>query len=109
MSEISKDILKVPFSLEKIIKGLPICAFVFSMEGKLLTWNKNVETLLGYSVDELNNKFASGFIYKEDKERVIMKFMEILAGSVNKEPFLNTGYRPNPARESQLLPYEVSL
>ena len=88
MSEISKDILKVPFSLEKIIKGLPVCAFVFSKEGKLLTWNKNVETLLGYSVDELNNKFASGFIYKDDKERVIMKFMEILAGSVNKEPFI---------------------
>jgi len=75
----------VPFSLEKIIKGMPNHAYVFSEEGKLLTWNENVKNLLGYSEDELNNKFVSEFIYRPDKERVVEKFMELLAKGDAKE------------------------
>ena len=76
---------EVPFSFEKIIKGMPVPTFVFSNEGKLLTWNKNVEFLLGYSVDELNNKFVSEFLCKDDKDRVVKKFMELLAEGDGKE------------------------
>jgi len=43
------------------------------MKSKLLTWNKNVKLLFGYSGDELNNKFASEFVYIDDKEWVIEK------------------------------------
>ena len=80
-----KSSTTVPFSLEKIIKGMPEHAYVFSEEGKLLTWNKNVEILSGYSEDELKNKFVSEFIYEGDKERVIKKFMELLAEGDDKE------------------------
>ena len=76
---------QVPFALEKIIKGMPEHAYVFSEEGKLLTWNKNVEILSGYSEDELKNKFVSEFIYEGDKERVVEKFMELLAEGDDKE------------------------
>ena len=76
---------KVPFSLEKIIKGMPEHAYVFSEEGKLLTWNENVKNLVGYSENELNNKFVSEFIYEPDKERVVKKFMELLAEGDDKE------------------------
>jgi len=76
---------KVPFSLEKIIKGMPVPTFVFSKEGKLLSWNKNVEFLLGYSFDELNKKFVSEFLCKDDKDRVVKKFMELLAEGDYKE------------------------
>ncbi|RLD58634.1 MAG: hypothetical protein DRJ05_07690, partial [Bacteroidetes bacterium] len=75
----NNNIPKIPFSLEKIIKGMPEHAYVFSKEGKLLTWNKNVEILSGYQEDEMNNKFVSEFIYEPDKERVVKKFMEHLA------------------------------
>ena len=80
-----KNILEVPFSLEKIIKAMPEHAYVFSNEGKLLTWNKNIEILLGYSRDELNNKFISEFIYEPDKKRVVEKFMELIAEGEDKE------------------------
>jgi len=79
------NIPKVPFSLEKIIKGMPHHSYVFSEEGKLLIWNENVKNLTGYSEDELTNKFVSEFIYRPDKERVIGKFMELLAEGDNRE------------------------
>ena len=88
MDKISNNIPKVPFSLERIIKGMPEHAYVFSDEGKMLTWNKNTEILMGYSGDELNNKFVSEFIYKDDKERVVKKFMEMLAEGDDKERFI---------------------
>ena len=83
MSE--KDIPEVPFSLEKIIKGMPECAYVFSNDGKLLAWNKSVEILSEYSADELKNIFVSELIYKDDMERVVEKFVEILTGGDDKE------------------------
>ena len=79
------NIPKVPFSLEKIIKGMPNHSYVFSEEGKLLTWNENVKILTGYSEDELNNKFVSEFIYQPDKDRVVEKFMELLAEGDDRE------------------------
>ncbi len=85
MSEITRDNQKVPFSLDKIIKGMPEHAYVFSEEGKLLTWNKNVEIITGYSKHELRNKFVSEFIFKSDKERVVKKFMEILTEDNEEE------------------------
>jgi len=80
-----KDIPEVPFSLEKIIKGMPECAYVFSNDGKLLAWNKSVEILSEYSADELKNIFVSELIYKDDKERIVEKFMEMLAKGDDKE------------------------
>ena len=76
---------KVPFSLERIIKGMPEHAYVFSDEGKLLTWNKNIETLTEYSSDELLNTFVSDFICKDDKDRVAGKFLELIAEGKDKE------------------------
>ena len=80
-----KNTSQVPFSLEKIIKGMPEHTYVFSKEGKLLVWNKNVEVITGYSKEELNNKFVSEFIYESDKERVVKKFMEIVSESDDTE------------------------
>jgi len=36
-----------------ILKGMPELAYVFNNEGQMLMWNKNIETVLGYSKDEL--------------------------------------------------------
>ena len=76
---------KVPFSLERIIKGMPENAYIFSEEGKLLTWNKNVEILVGYTEDELSNTFVTELICKDDKDRVAEKFMELIYEGVDKE------------------------
>ena len=84
----NKNTPEVPFSLKKMIQGMPEHAYVFSKEGKLLAWNKNIETITGYSNDELKNKFVSEFIYTADKERVVKKFMELLAEGEDNEPFI---------------------
>ncbi|MCK5780010.1 MAG: PAS domain S-box protein, partial [Psychrilyobacter sp.] len=60
----------------------------FSEEGKLLTWNKAVESITGFSRNELKNKFVSEFIITKDKEVVVKKFMELLAEGDDKEPFI---------------------
>ncbi len=93
-----KDIPEVPFSLDKIVKGMPECAYVFSKEGKLLTWNKNVEILSEYSADELKNIFVSELIYKDDKERVVRKFMEMLAEGDDKERLIEYRIQVNSGK-----------
>ena len=77
--EIKNTATKVPFSIDIIIKGMPEITYAFSKEGKLLSWNNNLEHIFGYSKKELDNKFVSEFINKPDKERVVEKFMAILA------------------------------
>ncbi len=79
---------KVPFSLEKIIKGMPEQAYILSTEGRVLTWNKNVETLSEYSADELSNIFITELICKGDKNRVAGKFMELIGEAEDKEQII---------------------
>jgi PAS domain S-box-containing protein len=47
---------KHPFSGEIILKGMPEFAYVFNKKDELVMWNKNLETVLGYSADELYKK-----------------------------------------------------
>ena len=74
MPQKSKNIQKVPFSIDVIIQGMPEISYVFSKEGRLLTWNKNMEIIIGYSKDELLNKFVSELVHEDDKERIVKKF-----------------------------------
>jgi len=80
-----KSTTAVPFSLEKIIQGMPEQAYVLSTEGRLLSWNKNVEIISGYSGDELKNKLVTEFVKKDDKARAIEKLTELLANDDNKK------------------------
>jgi len=83
MPKTNKNITEVPFSLEKIIQGMPEQAYVLSTEGRLLAWNKNVEIISGYSGDELKNKFVGEFVSKDDKALVVDKLTELLANDDN--------------------------
>ena len=89
---------KVPFSLENIIKGMPENAYVFSEEGKLLTWNIAIEQTTGFSANELKNKFVSEFIITKDKEVVVKKFMELLAEGDDNEPFIEYSIKQKSGR-----------
>lgn len=64
---------------------MPEYAYVVSNEGRVLTWNKNVETLSEYSGDELSNIFITELICKKDKDRVAGKFIELIAEAEDKE------------------------
>ena len=62
-----------------MIKSVPGLAFIFSTKGRLLTWNKNVEVVTGYSREELDNKFVASLIYESDREMALGELMEIFA------------------------------
>ena len=61
MKKLKTQNLKDLFSGEIILQGMPELAYIFDKEGRLLLWNKNVEMILGYSEDELYNKYISDF------------------------------------------------
>ncbi|VAX24036.1 Formate hydrogenlyase transcriptional activator [hydrothermal vent metagenome] len=68
---------------QSILQGMPQIAYVFDSEGKLKRWNENLEKILGYSPEELNNKFVLDFIVEEFKEETMNRFMKVLQD--NKE------------------------
>ncbi|MCK5758906.1 MAG: sigma 54-interacting transcriptional regulator [Clostridiales bacterium] len=66
-----------PFSGETILQGIPELAYVFNKEGRMVQWNKNVETVLGYTSKELFNKNVSDFQDFSDRDRVYKVFKEV--------------------------------
>ncbi|OYT10790.1 MAG: hypothetical protein B6I18_07255 [Bacteroidetes bacterium 4572_112] len=60
-----------------ILKGMPELAYVFNDKGQMLMWNKNIETVLGYSKEELFLKNIVEFIDIPDQEKTI-KSMQLI-------------------------------
>ncbi len=65
MSKSNKHLSQKSFSGEAILQGMPELAYVFTKDDKMVMWNKNVETVLGYSASELHNKSGSDFLEKK--------------------------------------------
>ncbi len=55
-------------SAESILKAMPEFAYVFNKYNELVLWNKNLESLLGYSPDELYRKNVYDFMEKSVKD-----------------------------------------
>ena len=51
-----------------ILEGMPEFAYVFDKSNKLVLWNKNLETVLGYSREELYGKDAFDFMEESTRE-----------------------------------------
>lgn len=66
-NKLSKNI----FSGKTILQGMPELAYVFNKENRLEMWNKNLETILGYTKEELQQKYVTDFIAKEDREKTL--------------------------------------
>jgi PAS domain S-box-containing protein len=56
---------------DSIINSLPGVFFLFNANGKLLRWNKNLETVSGYSADEIRNMHPLTFF--DEKEKHLLK------------------------------------
>jgi PAS domain S-box-containing protein len=57
---------------DSIINSLPGLFYLFNEKGKFLRWNKNVETVSGYSYEELASMHPLD-LYKEDEKELIAK------------------------------------
>jgi PAS domain S-box-containing protein len=58
---------------ESIINTLPGIFYIFDIEGNHLLWNKNYETVTGYSHDELAGMKAATLVPDEEQELVAQK------------------------------------
>jgi len=56
------------FSGDIILKSMPEFAYVFNKENELVMWNKNLETVLGYTKEELYKKDVFGFMEEETRD-----------------------------------------
>lgn len=65
-----KDILKEKNFSEAILESLPGVFYVFSHQGRFLRWNKNFESVSGYSAQELLEMKPLDFFTGDDKKSV---------------------------------------
>ena len=91
MLKTSKKIINETFKGESIIKSMPDLAFVFNKEGRLVTWNKNVEIVTGYSKEELDIISTASLIYEPDRERVLNEMLKIVARDETAERTIEYG------------------
>ncbi len=56
--------------MQHIVDAMPGIFYIFDAEGRLRHWNRNVETLIGYSAEELEGKQVLDFIHPDDRDHV---------------------------------------
>ena len=88
------------FSGETILKGMPELAYVFNNQGEMLMWNRNVETVLGYSKEELLLKHIEGFIDYPDREKTLAAMNRIFSERVEQTVEYNL-----ISKEGVVMPY----
>ncbi len=64
----SKQLPELSLKAEAIMKAMPEFAYVFNKKNELVMWNNNLETLLGYSADELYKKDVYDFMEEETRD-----------------------------------------
>lgn len=73
------------------IESLPGLFFWLDDAGRFLHWNQNVETVTGYSADEVARMVALDFFHDEDKELVYQRIQDVFEhGSAELETRLAT-------------------
>ena len=65
-------------TVENFMDNMPAIIYVFTKDGRLVSWNKKAEEVYEYSADEMFNKFNIEFIAEEDREKVIQAFQSVL-------------------------------
>ncbi len=96
-------ILREKMLSETIINSLPGVFYLHNDKGKYLRWNKNFETVSGYTAEEIENLNAKQLVADEDQERVknaiekifregyVMVEIKVITKHGVKIPFLLTG------------------
>ena len=63
---------------EAVIQGMPQVVYVFDLQGRLKRWNKNLETIFGYTAEELQDKFIGDFLNDEDRKKVMVEIQKVV-------------------------------
>jgi PAS domain S-box-containing protein len=62
---------------DSIINGLPGVFYLFTSEGKFFRWNKNFETVSGYTGEEIKNMHPLHFFDEDEKEFISKKIANV--------------------------------
>ena len=65
---------------EAVMEGMPQFAYVYDLQGRLKRWNKKLEDLLGYTPDEMKDKFIGDFLASEEDRKRVFKEIEKVIG-----------------------------
>lgn len=64
------DLQREQLFSEKVLDSLPGIFYLYNQDGDIIRWNKNHETLTGFTAEELPGRNMFDWFYGEDKERV---------------------------------------
>ena len=82
---------------------MPGMAYIYTKDGRLVAWNKKAQEIMGYSDEEMYNKFVLDFTFEPDRQKVMEAFKDVfetgyaqveqkvITKSGEKIPFLGTG------------------
>jgi len=62
---------------DTMIESMPGVLYFYDINGKFLRWNKNFETVTGYSADEIADMHPTQFFRDEDKELLTERIGEV--------------------------------
>ncbi|MEP7163419.1 MAG: PAS domain S-box protein [Ferruginibacter sp.] len=97
--KIKQQILKEKELSDSIINGLPGIFYLYNKEGKFLRWNKNFETVTGYTAAEISGMHPLDFFHKKDQPLLIDKIANVfIVGEDHVESDLLL-------KNKQMLPY----
>jgi len=68
MHKVNTQLPETKVNAVDIMRAMPEFAYVFNKQNELVMWNKNLETLLGYSADELYKKDVYDFMEEETRD-----------------------------------------
>ncbi len=72
-----RDIIREKELSDGILDSLPGIFYMFDSDGKLLRWNRNFETVTGYSESELADKYILDYFEGGDREEIFDRFREV--------------------------------
>jgi PAS domain S-box-containing protein len=71
-------------SAESILKAMPEFAYVFNKHNELVLWNKNLESVLGYTEEELYKKNVFDFMEEKAKDSNIKAINKIFDDKIEQ-------------------------
>jgi PAS domain S-box-containing protein len=63
---------------DAVLQGMPQLTYVFDLQGRMKRWNKNFEDLVGYTAEELKDKFIGDFLSDEQQEKVMKEIQKVI-------------------------------
>ncbi|MEQ9375925.1 MAG: PAS domain S-box protein [Imperialibacter sp.] len=69
---------------DEIINSLPGVFYLFSKEGRFLKWNKDCETISGYSAEEISEMNPLQFFTEEDRPTIMQRIFNVLSNGEDR-------------------------